>query len=69
MPTFRSPGELKLLRAVEVDDNLKEVPNGVEKLIIFDGGTEKYVYTDPGRGLDYLKEVRSELYKKRKERF
>ena len=65
MPVFKQPGDLVFLRAVEVDEDFNEVDGGVVKNLIYDKGTEKYVYTDPNRGPDHLREVKAELYKRR----
>lgn len=67
MPNFRAPGELAIMKAVQVDDQGKEIPGGAMKMFIFDLGTERYVYTDPGKGMEYLQEVRTQLLRRRKE--
>lgn len=63
----REFGDLCLMRAVEIDESGNPVQDGLIKNFIFDKGTERYVFTDPGNGLPYLVDRREKLLARRRE--
>lgn len=61
----REFGELILMKAQEINEQGELVPNGLVKNFIFDKGSERYVFTDPGKGLDYLVDRRQKILDRR----